>query len=131
MEGNSETMQQTAEVPVSLPRRLHKFASPVNESCVFGTLRDWQVRFRAEGVRGEEALYRQSSVFGNGRSASRVAVSSRSVPFRCQSDSRSFHRPIARVRLRRDRKSTRLNSSHLVISYAVFCLKKKSKCNCS
>src|SRR5205807_7808329 len=28
---------------------------------------------------------------------------------------------------RRDRKSTRLNSSHLVISYAVFCLKKKKK----
>src|SRR2546426_8070607 len=32
-------------------------------------------------------------------------------------------------RSRRDRKSTRLNSSHLVISYAVFCLKKKkNKC---
>src|SRR5256885_3216300 len=29
--------------------------------------------------------------------------------------------------MRRDRKSTRLNSSHLVISYAVFCLKKKKK----
>src|SRR5256885_13323003 len=28
--------------------------------------------------------------------------------------------------LHTDRKSTRLNSSHLVISYAVFCLKKKS-----
>src|SRR5256885_7727718 len=27
-----------------------------------------------------------------------------------------------------DRKSTRLNSSHLVISYAVFCLKKKKTC---
>src|SRR5260221_3656198 len=27
-----------------------------------------------------------------------------------------------------DRKSTRLNSSHTVISYAVFCLKKKKKC---
>src|SRR5256885_2720674 len=27
----------------------------------------------------------------------------------------------------RDRKSTRLNSSHLVISYAVFCLKKKTR----
>src|SRR5437588_7775070 len=27
----------------------------------------------------------------------------------------------------RDRKSTRLNSSHTVISYAVFCLKKKKK----
>src|SRR5256885_2449957 len=29
--------------------------------------------------------------------------------------------------MRQDRKSTRLNSSHLVISYAVFCLKKKKK----
>src|SRR5256885_10561620 len=29
----------------------------------------------------------------------------------------------------RDRKSTRLNSSHLVISYAVFCLKKKTEGN--
>src|SRR6266700_2617975 len=28
---------------------------------------------------------------------------------------------------RRDRKSTRLNSSHVKISYAVFCLKKKKK----
>src|SRR5688500_19863761 len=31
------------------------------------------------------------------------------------------------ARARADRKSTRLNSSHLVISYAVFCLKKKKK----
>src|SRR5437879_10587329 len=30
-------------------------------------------------------------------------------------------------RFRRDRKSTRLNSSHRCISYAVFCLKKKKK----
>src|SRR5947208_6560954 len=30
-------------------------------------------------------------------------------------------------RLWRDRKSTRLNSSHQIISYAVFCLKKKQK----
>src|SRR5437667_2682913 len=28
-----------------------------------------------------------------------------------------------------DRKSTRLNSSHITISYAVFCLKKKKKVN--
>src|SRR2546421_8407026 len=32
--------------------------------------------------------------------------------------------------LRRDRKSTRLNSSHDQISYAVFCLKKKKLENC-
>src|SRR2546426_12152788 len=38
--------------------------------------------------------------------------------------------PVAAGNLRTaslDRKSTRLNSSHLVISYAVFCLKKKKK----
>src|SRR3712207_8524826 len=33
----------------------------------------------------------------------------------------------ARVEADRDRKSTRLNSSHANISYAVFCLKKKIK----
>src|SRR5256885_6457900 len=33
------------------------------------------------------------------------------------------------IPLLRDRKSTRLNSSHLVISYAVFCLKKKKNTN--
>src|SRR5438132_7924643 len=32
--------------------------------------------------------------------------------------------------LARDRKSTRLNSSHTVISYAVFCLKKKKGLTC-
>src|SRR5204862_6197046 len=31
------------------------------------------------------------------------------------------------LRVLRDRKSTRLNSSHVEISYAVFCLKKKTK----
>src|SRR5205807_9811849 len=57
-----------------------------------------------------------------------------------ESESRSLTTPAKRVAadssvflkskppvIRRDRKSTRLNSSHLVISYAVFCLKKKKK----
>src|SRR3989442_10108475 len=35
--------------------------------------------------------------------------------------------PQQAVRALRDRKSTRLNSSHVRISYAVFCLKKKKK----
>src|SRR5256885_6984588 len=46
------------------------------------------------------------------------------VPARCIWPRRS---PSLPVRSRADRKSTRLNSSHLVISYAVFCLKKKKK----
>src|SRR2546426_9185122 len=41
--------------------------------------------------------------------------------------SRARGRADRRVVETRDRKSTRLNSSHLVISYAVFCLKKKKK----
>src|SRR2546426_6153293 len=40
-------------------------------------------------------------------------------PVRFRTDPAGFH-PL-------DRKSTRLNSSHLVISYAVFCLKKKKR----
>src|SRR5690242_21560854 len=34
---------------------------------------------------------------------------------------------LGKVGLRPDRKSTRLNSSHMSISYAVFCLKKKNQ----
>src|SRR3712207_7201289 len=37
------------------------------------------------------------------------------------------HEPVQLAPHRRDRKSTRLNSSHANISYAVFCLKKKTK----
>src|SRR5690606_40303417 len=53
------------------------------------------------------------------------------VPARCPRKLRSDGRagsPVRRTGLRahqRDRKSTRLNSSHVKISYAVFCLKKK------
>src|SRR5256885_4843958 len=38
--------------------------------------------------------------------------------------------PTSRIQDTEDRKSTRLNSSHLVISYAVFCLKKKQNIVC-
>src|SRR5690242_14809289 len=37
------------------------------------------------------------------------------------------HQPLRHDEEREDRKSTRLNSSHMSISYAVFCLKKKKK----
>src|SRR5438034_4139566 len=47
-----------------------------------------------------------------------------------QAASATNHRNICvihNIEQARDRKSTRLNSSHTVISYAVFCLKKKKK----
>src|SRR5438132_9794407 len=55
----------------------------------------------------------------------------RSLPGRSEVPGRSAFRAVqptqAHPDAERDRKSTRLNSSHTVISYAVFCLKKKKK----
>src|SRR5438874_7036731 len=48
----------------------------------------------------------------------------RSPPARCRHRLRGPERPP--LAASRDRKSTRLNSSHVEISYAVFCLKKKN-----
>src|SRR5438067_9101744 len=56
------------------------------------------------------------------RSATRVAAPAGTPPIRDtrRPPTRACRRPLAA-----DRKSTRLNSSHVSISYAVFCLKKK------
>src|SRR2546430_9300973 len=51
----------------------------------------------------------------------KASVSTISSPLRSSAD------PRIRSRRNPDRKSTRLNSSHSQISYAVFCLKKKKK----
>src|SRR5256885_10563788 len=51
-----------------------------------------------------------------GLSAMRIPMAQVTGRFLCRRVRKAF----------RDRKSTRLNSSHLVISYAVFCLKKKT-----
>src|SRR5436190_16055298 len=47
------------------------------------------------------------------------------LPTRFASDPLNAHHGVALASMQTDRKSTRLNSSHTVISYAVFCLKKK------
>src|SRR5215475_15491511 len=54
-----------------------------------------------------------------------------SLDTRAASRGRRSLRAVARgaQHIQRDRKSTRLNSSHVKISYAVFCLKKKKKTN--
>src|SRR5690606_39427511 len=46
----------------------------------------------------------------------------------CQRDA-VYITALTRIHRQADRKSTRLNSSHVKISYAVFCLKKKKKTN--
>src|SRR5262245_63659828 len=67
-------------------------------------------RLRVERQRGAEAARLAAA-------AARVAVGRNQPPGGAR---RAAQRP-------RDRKSTRLNSSHLGISYAVFCLKKKKR----
>src|SRR5256885_9865662 len=62
-------------------------------------------------------------------------IGEREIVFSTRNCPRSMRLAIATSRSRvsrgtmPDRKSTRLNSSHLVISYAVFCLKKKNTDN--
>src|SRR3989454_2447522 len=58
--------------------------------------------------------------FGGGGGCDESAV----CAVRADRQSHHLHGPA--LRGDEDRKSTRLNSSHLVISYAVFCLKKKN-----
>src|SRR3712207_6867426 len=72
-------------------------------------------------------LFRSADPLGADRRGARVRAGG--VPGRV--DDAVPGRPDARIggagRAGRDRKSTRLNSSHANISYAVFCLKKKKK----
>src|SRR2546429_3174609 len=61
------------------------------------------------------------------RAAPRRSRSPRTRPARSSPPSRRGRTALGPASPRADRKSTRLNSSHGYISYAVFCLKKKKK----
>src|SRR5258705_8245838 len=68
--------------------------------------------------------HHRGAEFSDNGSTVRSAIGRR--VFRSRNGDQKTRRPIAeRTVLPLDRKSTRLNSSHLGISYAVFCLKKK------
>src|SRR5690349_23581262 len=78
-------------------------------------------------------LFPYTTLFRSHDRAHRRHVLERPLSPRRRRCARGAHRARAQRRLRRlphvahelDRKSTRLNSSHVEISYAVFCLKKK------
>src|SRR3989454_4247745 len=61
-----------------------------------------------------------------GRTPSTRRPFARSERVACDAGRRATRHSAAPQERPQDRKSTRLNSSHLVISYAVFCLKKKN-----
>src|SRR5258708_18317841 len=70
-------------------------------------------------------LFPYTTLFRSWRDRSRLRAADRAG----QADGRVSRAPFPRNQgglHRQDRKSTRLNSSHQIISYAVFCLKKKN-----
>src|SRR2546422_3116533 len=77
-------------------------------------------------------LFPYTTLFRSPRTASSIAPNWQSFPLSALRRGGQGVRPTAAgsprcAAGRRDRKSTRLNSSHGYISYAVFCLKKKKK----
>src|SRR2546426_4282343 len=82
------------------------------------TLFPYTTLFRSRGTRFGRETKRRRAVAGD-------AVRIRSSRVACGVECKRWSCGLRGVE--GDRKSTRLNSSHLVISYAVFCLKKKKK----
>src|SRR3989442_7217477 len=80
------------------------------------TLFPYTTLFRSQAVEYAEDASERAQLGG----PSLLGAPSESLPG-------GFRREIARRPWQPDRKSTRLNSSHVRISYAVFCLKKKKK----
>src|SRR5688500_19953630 len=78
-------------------------------------------------LREEQKELRSRSVFRGIGLAAMIEVTNPSPAFYGVGGARISAQDGATLRFEPDRKSTRLNSSHLVISYAVFCLKKKIK----
>src|SRR5437667_3369430 len=68
-------------------------------------------------------LFPYTTLFRSERRFSRAAQARNDDQFL----TRNLQVEVLQVVLSRDRKSTRLNSSHITISYAVFCLKKKKQ----
>src|SRR5438034_7676728 len=86
------------------------------------------LRFPRKRSRSRRKSLRRRSEDGPSDDDSGVAEPRNLEEDRRDSGGRRLHAGEARgIEARADRKSTRLNSSHTVISYAVFCLKKKKK----
>src|SRR5256885_12689909 len=77
--------------------------------------------------RSTRLVHRPEGVLRSGRRAHLPAALADHRQGRCRAvGARPARQAVFPARPEGDRKSTRLNSSHLVISYAVFCLKKKT-----
>src|SRR5690606_41217297 len=80
---------------------------------------------RRDGIAGGAVMYRFNLVFSGFGQQFRTEVARRSCPETGKVERIAMAGSGLYKGLQVDRKSTRLNSSHVKISYAVFCLKKK------
>src|SRR5688500_19062895 len=103
-------------------------ASTERQPLVLGL---WAVRYQVKDVQRSIEFYTQTLGFNLDRqnlpAFGQVSISGLKLILSGPGASGSRPMPVGRQQepggWNRDRKSTRLNSSHLVISYAVFCLK--------
>src|SRR5258708_24191547 len=86
------------------------------------TLFPYTTLFRSHRANRSRAQRHYRKLFGAER-----AVAARGTQVRHGNGHRNRRAPGGETFQERDRKSTRLNSSHQIISYAVFCLKKKKE----
>src|SRR5438034_5383904 len=113
------TSLTTTYLPILSGMRLTGLAS----GTAFGTEVDIWARRRCEKAHQDTVSPRHATVMQASRSPARAerggggAACGAEGPLSGNADNRNARTPS-------DRKSTRLNSSHTVISYAVFCLKK-------
>src|SRR5438552_12433676 len=97
---------------------------------------DQEHRAELEGGRGRATCSQETEVEEEDKQQGRGAgfIGQRGGPLRCREVAvlqvlgrfRWSHHPVDQSETPEDRKSTRLNSSHQITSYAVFCLKKKN-----
>src|SRR5256885_3354794 len=99
---------------------------PVTASSRSRSISDFSEITRTHGEKSlMEPLVKSGGRDNHGHIAMRRIGGGHKRMYRVIDFKRNKHGVAATVREIEDRKSTRLNSSHLVISYAVFCLKKK------
>src|SRR5690625_5783496 len=90
----------------------HSFPTRRSSDLLFPNM-TWSMDFMSDGLIGGDPFRSFNIIDDFNREALHITLD-RSIPSKRVS--------------REDRKSTRLNSSHVAISYAVFCLKKKTMC---
>src|SRR5205085_9876777 len=95
-----------------LHRALHSFPTRRSSDLSLCALAPGREHFCRDGIEKDMDAYSHTTVWPSARSAMKSII---------------LPSALVLMNLTEDRKSTRLNSSHSQISYAVFCLKKKKK----